>query len=100
MSKHHDILGVQPGCGVASLKAHWRALASEHHPDRGGNSIEFTTYRGAYTAALGLETALEAQCPECHGKGKVLLGKGFTKMPMVCPKCKGLKFVKETSHEV
>ena len=60
MSKHHAILDVMPGCGVEQLKARWRGLAAIHHPDRGGNSVEFSTIRNAYQAALKIEATEEA----------------------------------------
>jgi len=29
----HDVLGVEPGASAAAIKAAWRRLAREHHPD-------------------------------------------------------------------
>ena len=91
MSKYHAILDVIPGCGVEQLKARWRSLASVHHPDRGGSSLEFSTIRNAYQAALKIEAVEEAKCKKCDGTGKVLFGKGFNKIQMTCPLCKGAK---------
>jgi len=89
VSKHHAILDVMPGCGVEQLKARWRGLAAIHHPDRGGNSVEFSTIRNAYQAALKIEATEEAKCKDCDGTGKVAVGKGFSKIQMTCQKCKG-----------
>jgi DnaJ-class molecular chaperone len=91
MTKHHAILDAAPGCGTEKLKARWRALASQHHPDRGGNPLEFSTFRNAYQAALKYEATEEAKCKKCGGTGKVLFGNGFNKISMVCPLCKGTK---------
>jgi hypothetical protein len=36
----HAILGVAPGAGPATIKAAWRRLAREHHPDLAANAAE------------------------------------------------------------
>lgn len=91
MSKHHAVLDLAPGCGVEQLKARWRTLAKEHHPDANpdANVVMFTTIRNAYQAALKYESAEEAKCKECGGTGKVLTGKGFNKLQMTCQACRG-----------
>jgi hypothetical protein len=33
----HDVLGVEPGASQAAIKAAWRRLAREHHPDLTGD---------------------------------------------------------------
>src|SRR5688500_19635278 len=33
----NDVLGVQPGSSLATVKAAWRRLAREHHPDLTGD---------------------------------------------------------------
>lgn len=36
----HDVLGVEPGANQATVKAAWRRLAREHHPDLAGSTAE------------------------------------------------------------
>ncbi|MER3418505.1 MAG: hypothetical protein C4343_05290, partial [Chloroflexota bacterium] len=33
----HEVLGVEPGASQAAIKAAWRRLAREHHPDLTGD---------------------------------------------------------------
>jgi molecular chaperone DnaJ len=40
MRDYYDILGVDRGCDAAGLKAAFRKMAMEHHPDRNGGSEE------------------------------------------------------------
>src|SRR5471032_2938314 len=40
MRDYYDILGVTRGCDEAALKASFRKLAMEHHPDRNGGCEE------------------------------------------------------------
>ncbi len=36
----HTVLGLAPGASAAAIKAAWRRLAREHHPDLAGNAAE------------------------------------------------------------
>jgi DnaJ-class molecular chaperone len=91
MTKHHNILGVVPKCGAEFLKARWRTLAKQHHPDSNpdANVVVFTEIRKAYQAAMKYETDYEARCKNCDGTGKIEAGKGFNRHEMRCPKCEG-----------
>ena len=42
MRDYYEILGVQRGCDEAALKASFRKLAMEHHPDRNGGCEDAT----------------------------------------------------------
>ena len=40
MRDYYEILGVDRGCDESALKAAFRKLAMEHHPDRNGGCEE------------------------------------------------------------
>lgn len=42
------VLGVQPDCTPEELKKAFRRLASQHHPDKGGDPIKFKAVNEAY----------------------------------------------------
>jgi molecular chaperone DnaJ len=43
MRDYYEVLGVQRDCDAASLKAAFRKLAMEHHPDRNGGCLDATS---------------------------------------------------------
>lgn len=51
-SGHWSILGIDPGAPPEAIKRRYRELATEHHPDRGGDPAAFTLVTKAYAAAL------------------------------------------------
>jgi len=65
------LLGLTKQATVTEIKARWRQLASQHHPDRGGDPAVFHQYRTAADKALGVAEERERECPACLGKGKV-----------------------------
>jgi len=85
----HITMGLQPGCGSEAVKSKWRELAGIHHPDRGGSSVKFSTFRKAYVLVRQYEETQEAKCPACLGQKKVASGAGFNKLLMPCQPCKG-----------
>lgn len=58
----HAVLGVAPGASVAAVKAAWRRLAREHHPDLTANAAE----RRAATRRMA---EINAAYAELRGKG-------------------------------
>lgn len=89
MTTAHTAMGLQPGCGSEIVKARWRELAGSHHPDRGGNPVDFSTYRKAYMTVRQYEEQQEAKCTTCVGHKKLPAGTGFNKILITCPACKG-----------
>lgn len=48
MSKYHDILGVAADASEGDVKKAYRKLASQHHPDKGGDEAKFKEVKEAY----------------------------------------------------
>lgn len=48
MTTHYETLGVQKTVTADELKKVYRKLASEHHPDRGGDTAKFQEIQAAY----------------------------------------------------
>jgi hypothetical protein len=46
------ILGLTQPCTLADLRRSWRAYASRHHPDQGGDAATFARGRAAYEELL------------------------------------------------
>ncbi|HSH23321.1 MAG TPA: DnaJ domain-containing protein [Acidimicrobiales bacterium] len=44
----HEILGVAPGSDAAAVRAAWRRVARQCHPDRGGDTEAFRRARVAF----------------------------------------------------
>lgn len=47
-----ELLGVSNGATVDQIKARFRLLATQHHPDRGGNPHQMAEISAAYTEAM------------------------------------------------
>ncbi len=58
----HAVLGVPPGASAAAIKAAWRRLAREHHPDLAANTAE----RRAATRRMA---EINAAYADLRGKG-------------------------------
>ena len=48
MSNHYETLGVARNATPDEIKRAYRKLASQHHPDKGGNKEKFQTIQSAY----------------------------------------------------
>lgn len=90
MSNELEQLGLQPDATVTEIKSRWKELASEHHPDRGGNIELFVQYSKAFAKAYAKATAPK-QCVNCKGTGKeIIRGRGsFSSLKMRCKACNG-----------
>lgn len=53
----HAVLGLKPGASASAIKAAWRRLAREHHPDRSGGDTAAT--RAATTRMAEINAAYE-----------------------------------------
>lgn len=81
-------LGLPTTATSAEVKARWRELCRLHHPDRGGNAVEFHELRQAYQQATALALAPKA-CQPCGGTGKTGVARGFASLQLSCPACGG-----------
>lgn len=48
-----DVLGLDEHAGEEEIKRRYRALAAQHHPDKGGNEETFIEIRQAYEQLIG-----------------------------------------------
>lgn len=48
MKKYYDLLGIPVGASKTEVKQAYRKLASQHHPDKGGNTDNFIALQEAY----------------------------------------------------
>lgn len=83
-----EMLGLPPAATTHEIKSRWRTLASQHHPDRGGDTEVFIRLRHAYTEALA-EARRPKRCDVCAGTGRVPQARGFTTIQMPCKTCGG-----------
>jgi DnaJ-class molecular chaperone len=88
MSKAFATLGLPDTATPDEVKAKWRELCSIHHPDRGGNAVEFNTIRKAYKAAME-EASAPKPCASCDGSGTVKVNNGSSSTAMPCQVCGG-----------
>lgn len=101
---YYEILGVTRKFTAEQLRANWRALSRELHPDRTGDTslegsgafaalsqayatLSDPALRRFYDAKLDLVLRL---CVECDGAGETYKQKGFTgRVATVCKTCNG-----------
>lgn len=50
MTSPYEVLGVPEGADLIFIKAAWRRLMAQHHPDRGGDAVTATAINDAYAA--------------------------------------------------
>lgn len=88
MAQAFAVLGLQRDATADQIKARWRELASQHHPDReGGDRDKFIEASDAYNKCMSL---LERRvCTACKGKGQEAKQHGFKTVRTTCRFCKG-----------
>jgi DnaJ-class molecular chaperone len=100
---HYSTLGIDRSATAEEVKAAWRALSSQLHPDRLGGTPEANAAFAEVTAAYaviadkkrraqynaGLDLMTKA-CAGCKGAGRTWKQKGFTaRLAMCCKACGG-----------
>jgi len=83
-----EVLSLSETATPEEVKARWRELASELHPDRGGDGNRFHECRKAYDLALALANEPKV-CGNCGGVGKVTVARGFNQVKLPCDVCGG-----------
>lgn len=89
-SSPFETLGLSPTASADEVRARWKSLASQHHPDKGGDAETFNTIRQAYNEALK-KASTPKKCQACNGTGKqdVKEAWSFHTIKMRCKVCKG-----------
>lgn len=83
-----ETLGLPPTATTEEVKAKWKSLASQHHPDKGGDAETFQLMREAYSKAIK-QASKPKKCPTCNGTGKRTESHGFHSIQISCRHCKG-----------
>ena len=76
----YDLLGIKVPVTVSELKARWKELAAQHHPDRGGDLATFIELKEAYERLL----PRCHHCLKCRDTGVAHLHVGFQTLRSVC----------------
>lgn len=58
MAKPHEILGVAPSASFDEVRAQFKRLAAQHHPDRGGDHDTFVRIKTAFDTLRAKHEAL------------------------------------------
>lgn len=93
MKNPFEVLGLPTTATPEQVTAAWRKLCMIHHPDRGGNAVDFCDIRRAYKLAYAQAVA-PAPCDTCGRTGKILKMRGFSSIMITCPDCNGTRFYK------
>lgn len=69
MKTHYDILGLAPTASQDEIKAKYRKLAMQYHPDRGGDQAKFQELQSAYDVIGDVEKRAEYDNPQQQFNG-------------------------------
>ena len=69
MTDYYTTLGVQRGASLDEIKKAYRKLASEHHPDKGGNTEKFQEIQAAYSVLGDQEKKTRYDSPQTGPNG-------------------------------
>jgi curved DNA-binding protein len=60
---HYDVLSIAKNATIDEIKRAYRKLASQHHPDKGGDTAKFQQVQSAYAVLSNPETRQEYDNP-------------------------------------
>lgn len=99
---YYEILGIPPSADVEEIKAAFRNLSMQHHPDQGGDADKFLEVRDAYKILSEVKSRRNYdallnltwdRCEGCSGNGVRFKQKGFTnRIRITCASCSGRGF--------
>jgi molecular chaperone DnaJ len=69
MKTHDETLGVDRGATPEQIKRAYRKLASQHHPDKGGDKVKFQEIQQAYDTLGNPQKKSEYDSPRPQGYG-------------------------------
>ena len=81
-------LGLPSNAKPDDVRAAYRRLRSERHPDKGGDADAFHRLQAEYDEAM-VEATRPKDCGLCAGSGSTYVGSGFNRTKMKCVKCQG-----------
>ena len=79
--------GLKSNASVEEVRAKWQKVVLKHHPDHGGNVVDFMFTRREYQKAFD-EASKPVLCPECQGTKRMKVTSGFNTIEVSCTKCK------------
>lgn len=83
------LLGLPADPDVELVKARFRELAHQKHPDKGGDPGEMSELTAAYRRVLSKVELEVRRCKTCHATGTVKVARGLFHVDIKCPDCKG-----------
>ncbi len=88
ITESYKLLGLPTEAAPDDVKAAYRALTKEHHPDMAtGNAVRFQAVQTAYKKVV--EHMRAANCETCRGAGFTFKINGFNSMKTGCETCGG-----------
>ena len=78
---HYDTLGVAKTATPDEIKRAYRKLASQHHPDKGGDTAKFQEIEAAYRVLSDPEQRQQYDQPQSQGFRFNVNGQDFDQMP-------------------
>lgn len=83
-----ETFGLSTTATAMEVKARWRQLCMQHHPDRGGNTEQFNMLQRTYHDALA-EAMAPRPCANCQGRGVIQQARGWSSIEVPCQACAG-----------